>query len=402
MSFSYLYIMLERKNGGAYDMKKRLCSLFLALVMLFSMTGCEEVLNIVLEEVEQGLLEGIEDATSGNDETTNNNASNENNSGIIGDVACRVHFINVDQGDSILIESEGEYMLIDAGENNQGEIVVNYLNSLGITTLDYIIGTHPHSDHIGGMDDVLDAFTIEKAILPNTTYNTKTYQSVLDGIAEQNTETIWAEVGATYTLGDASFMIIAPAKDDYTDPNDWSVGIKLVCGESSFVMCGDAEAGAEKDILATGIDLEADVLKCGHHGSSTSTSEAFLKAVNPTYAVISCGVNNKYGHPHAEVIARLEDDDVLYYRTDLLGTIIASTDGKNITWTSESGTIDSSNTKNDSSVETTYVLNIKGKKFHTTDCSYGKNISEDNRKEYTGTREELISQGYEACGSCKP
>lgn len=302
-------------------MKKKICSLFLILVMLFSMTGCEEVFNIILEEVQKEIENNLNGTTSGNEQ--------------LGDVSCRVHFIDVDQGDSILIESDGKYMLVDAGENDQGKVVVDYLNSVGVTKLDYIIGTHPHSDHIGGMDDVLDAFKVDKAILPNTTYDTKTYKSVLEGIAEQNTETIWAEVGNTYTLGNTSFMIIAPAKDDYTDPNDWSVGIKLVCGESSFVMVGDAEAGAEKDILATGVDVEADVLKCGHHGSSTSTCKEFLKAVNPTYAIISCGVDNKYGHPHVEVVARLEDDDVIYYRTDELGTIIASTDGKNITWTSE-------------------------------------------------------------------
>ncbi len=375
-------------------MKKKLCSLFLVCIMLFSMTGCQEIFDIILEEVQQGVIDGLTGTTSDNDDIDDKPS---NNNGILGDVACRVHFIDVGQGDSILIESDGEYMLIDAGENDQGEVVVDYLKSVGVKELEYIIGTHPHSDHVGGLDTVLDAFSVDKAILPNTTYDTKTYQSVLDGIEEQDTEIIWAVVGKSYTLGDASFMIIAPVKDNYSNTNDWSVGIKLVCGDSSFVMIGDAEAGAEAEVIDTGINLEADVFKCGHHGSSTSNSEAILKAVNPTYAIISCGKDNKYGHPHWEVVARLEDNDIMYYRTDELGTIIASTDGKNISWTSQKGSVN-----NNTSEKTTYILNTSGKKFHTEDCKSAQSISEKNKETYVGTRKELISKGYEACGSCKP
>ena len=177
-----------------------------------------------------------------------------------------VHFIDVGQGDSILIQSGDHDMLVDAGENDQGDTVVTYLHSQGIEKLDYVIGTHPHSDHIGGLDDVINNFSIDKVILPPVENTTKTYEDVLDAISSQGLKVTKPVAGDTYKLGYASFQIIAPNGNYGDDLNNWSVGIKLTNGDNSFVMCGDAESQAEADICASGINLSADVLKLGHHG----------------------------------------------------------------------------------------------------------------------------------------
>ena len=256
-------------------------------------------------------------------------------SAAVGDSAVQVHFIDVGQGDSTLIESNGHYMLIDAGENNQADTVISYLRSQNVSTLDYVIGTHPHSDHIGGLDKVIEAFDIGKVILPPKEHTTRTFEDLLDAIAGKNLKITKPVVGDIYELGDASFQILAPNQDYGDDLNNWSVGIRLVYGNTAFVFTGDAEANAEADILANGLTLRADVLKAGHHGSRTSNSDSFLDSVQPSYAVISCGSGNTYGHPHQETMKKLEDRNIQIYRTDTQGNIVATTDGTDITWVTE-------------------------------------------------------------------
>lgn len=218
------------------------------------------------------------------------------------DGAMTVHFIDVGQGDSLLAESDGHFLLVDAGENDQGDTVIAYLREAGVTSLDYVIGTHPHSDHIGGLDDVIRAFDVKAVILPPVAHTTKTFEDVLDAVQEKNLTLTQPKPGDSYALGDAAFTILAPQADYGDDLNNWSVGIRLACAEGALVACGDAEAQAEEDIAASSLPLSADVLKVGHHGSSTSTSNAFLQAVSPAWAVISCGEGNSYGHPHEETL----------------------------------------------------------------------------------------------------
>ena len=309
-----------------------------------------------------------------------------------GEGKLAVHFIDVDQGDSILAESDGRYLLIDAGENDQGDKVVVYLQQLGIDTLDYVIGTHPHSDHIGGLDDVIHNFTIGEMILPPVTHTTKTYEEVLDAAKDQGLSVTTPEVGKVYQLGSASFEIIAPNRDYGDDLNNWSVGIKLTNGENSFVMCGDAEAEAESDICDNGIDISADVLKLGHHGSSTSSSDIFLDQVNPEYAVVSCGLGNSYGHPHKETMDKMAEREISVFRTDEQGTVVAVSDGESITW-SASAPAETEKTG------ITYVLNTRNKKFHRLSCS---SLPTNNREDTDMSREEIISQGYEPCKICNP
>jgi beta-lactamase superfamily II metal-dependent hydrolase len=246
------------------------------------------------------------------------------------DNIVEVHFIDVGQGDAILIEAEDSAMLIDAGENNKGTVVTDYLETQNITKLDYVIGTHPHSDHIGGLDTVISSIEVDKVILPSATHTTATFEDLLDVLAENNLGITMAVAGDQYSLGPATFTVVAPNSLYYDDLNNYSVGIKLTFGDTSFLFTGDAGKLSEGEMLANGIDLSADVLKLSHHGSNTGNSDAFLEAVNPAYAMINVGADNDYGHPHAETLEAMLNHGIKVYRTDIQGTVVFTSDGKNI------------------------------------------------------------------------
>ncbi|WP_349945651.1 MBL fold metallo-hydrolase [Lacrimispora sp. BS-2] len=313
----------------------------------------------------------------------------------------KVHFIDVGQGDSTLVEKDGHYMLIDAGERDQGETVASYLEKQGVKKLDYVIGTHPHSDHIGGLETVIRKFDVQKVFLPEKEHTTKVYERLLDAIADKNLKITLPEPGDSYTLGDAAFQIIAPNRDYGNDLNNWSIGLRLVYGNNSFVLCGDAEKDAEKDMVANGFPLKADVLKLSHHGSSTSSSESFMDQVDPEYGVISCGKNNDYGHPHKEVLNMLKKRNIKALRTDQLGTIVAVSDGSKVTFPEIKEGTGGDRTQN-TAADQDYVINTNTKKFHLPDCKSAASMKEENRKTYKGSREELIQMGYEPCQSCNP
>jgi competence protein ComEC len=241
-----------------------------------------------------------------------------------------VHFIDVGQGDSIFIEIKDSCMLIDAGENNKGTTVLNYLEDQNVDKLDYVIATHPHSDHIGGLDTVLRSISADKVIMPDVTHTTATFEDVLDVLEEKGMKITKAKVGDKYRLGPASFEIISPNSDSYEDLNNYSVGIKLTYGNNSFLLAGDAEKLSEEEMLKNGIDLSSDVLKLGHHGSAYSSCSDFLDAVNPEYAVISVGADNEYGHPHAATMQAMKDRNIKIYRTDKQGTVVFTSDGNTI------------------------------------------------------------------------
>lgn len=236
-----------------------------------------------------------------------------------------VHFIDVGQADCQLIElPNGEVMLIDAGNNDDASLIKKYIKKLDIDTIDYLVGTHPHEDHIGSLDAVIENFNIGTLYMPNAEADTKTYRSTMETIRKNNIDPVITYAGETiYADSDLKIEVVAPVKD-YEDLNNASIVIHLTYKDSTFLFTGDAEELSENDITA---DIEADVLSVGHHGSSTSTSDSFLKRVDPMYAVISCGKDNDYGHPHRETIQKLEDDDITIYRTDEMGTIICSTTG---------------------------------------------------------------------------
>lgn len=228
-----------------------------------------------------------------------------------------VHFIDVGQGDAILIKQGEHNMLIDAGDNKYEEFIVNYLKENEITKLDYVIGTHPHADHIGGLDAVIDAFDIGKIIMPKVTHTTKIFEDVLISIKNKGLKITNPNVGDNYELGDASFTIVASNSDEYTNLNNYSVVTRMEYGKTSFLFISDAEGVSENEMLDNDHNLEVDVLKVGHHGSDTSTTVKFLDAANSKYTVIQVDKNNKYGHPTADVMDRLEERNIKIYRNEL-------------------------------------------------------------------------------------
>lgn len=316
-----------------------------------------------------------------------------------------VHFIDVGQGDSILLESNDEYVLIDAGERDSGNTVSDYIKSRGADELKYVIATHPHTDHAGGLRTVLNDIDAENFITAETDCATNTWTKLLTTVERKKINYIDAECGDTYSFGEASFTIMAPLSDGYDGYNNYSVVTKVTCGDISFMLTGDAEKESEYEMVASGEDLSADVLKCGHHGSSTSTTAKFLKAVNPSYAVISCGKDNEYGHPHQETMQKLNKLGCQILRTDEMGTIIACTDGTGLSFSAANNNIPSEATV--STDETTdeqptqYIGNKNSHVFHLPTCGGVKTMSEKNKVEFE-SREDAIEAGYTPCSTCDP
>ncbi|MBO4954500.1 MAG: MBL fold metallo-hydrolase [Clostridia bacterium] len=248
-----------------------------------------------------------------------------------------VEFLDVEQGDSALIHlPNGETMLIDAGERDQGEHVVATLQEQGITRLDYVIGTHPHTDHIGGLQEVIESFDIGEIYMPKKLHTTKTFENLLLAIRDKGLSVTSAKAGVTVLEDEGVFAtFVAPQDTDYEELNDYSAVLRLTFGETSFLFTGDAEAVSEHEMLNSGQSLSADVLKVGHHGSTTSNTVAFLKAVSPTHAVISCGAGNDYGHPHKQILKRLSALKATVWRTDEQGKITVTSDGTTLTVTPE-------------------------------------------------------------------
>lgn len=245
-----------------------------------------------------------------------------------------VHFIDVGQGDSILIQtSEGQNMLIDAGSNSKGDVVKEYLQEQGVNKVDILIGTHPHEDHIGGLDVVIDNFDIGLIYMPKVAHTTKTYEDLLLAVQRKGLKIKSTAAGMDIPLEGVDAQILAPEPNLKSDNlNDYSIVIRLTHGNISFLFQGDAEKRSEKHILDKEIDIEADLIKLGHHGSSTSSSPKYIKAVKPSYAIITVGKDNKYGHPHVETMELMDQLGIIVYRTDEDGTIVAISDGERLSF----------------------------------------------------------------------
>ena len=245
-----------------------------------------------------------------------------------------VHYIDVGQGDSIYIASGDEGMLIDCGESGDTDRVISYLDNMGVSKINYVVGTHPHSDHMGGMSKIVEHFEICEMIIPHIddsdTPTTKYFERFLNACAEKNLSLTEAELGRKITLGDAELKIISPNSPDYSNINNYSIGLIMHHGENSFIFTGDAEKLAEEEMIEKNLLEDIDVYKVGHHGSDTSSSMDFLNVIKPDYAVISCGEGNSYGHPNDITIENLSKFTDKIYRTDLMGTIVFTSDGKSL------------------------------------------------------------------------
>lgn len=244
-----------------------------------------------------------------------------------------VHYIDVGQGDCILIQVNNKNLLIDSGPKSDKKKLFNYLNSLNLKKLDYVIATHPHEDHIGNMANVINSYRINAFYAPKIQSNTKTFENMVDALKSKKLKINVIKRGIdSINLGtDTRVTIFSPTKNDYENLNNYSPVMKIEYGKTSFLFTGDAQNDIEEEILSNNDDISADILKIGHHGSSTSTSDNFLKKVNPSIGVISVGEGNVYNHPNDDILERLKKNKVTIYRTDTNGTIILSSDGKSIT-----------------------------------------------------------------------
>lgn len=331
-----------------------------------------------------------------------------------------VHFIDVGQADATLVVCDGKAMLIDGGNPEDSDLLYSYLKKHGISHLTYLIGTHAHDDHIGGLAGALNFASVDLAYCPITSYDTKAFGNFVKALDKHGVSITVPCPGDTFMLGSSECRILA-VNTDSSDPNNSSIVLRIVYGDTSFLFAADAERVVEQAIIDCGLDINSTVLKVGHHGSDTSTGYVWLREIMPQYAVISVGESNSYGHPSDAVLSRLRDAEVTTYRTDLQGDIICVSDGTTVTFTVERnpdadtfGGI-GGNSTHKTDVDGTepysheddqngqdYIVNKNTKKFHYPQCTGADDIKEKNRWEYHGTRDDLIEMGYVPCQLCNP
>lgn len=362
-----------------------------------------------------------------------------------------VTWLDVGQGDAAVIQCGGQSMLIDGGKPEKSSYIYAWLQQHGLSYLDVIVATHVDADHIGGLSGALNYASVGTAYCPVTTGTTETFQSFVKYLAQRGKQITVPTAGETFALGGAQVQILGPLHRA-EDSNDNSIVLKVSFGATSFLFTGDAERAEEQDLLNAGVNLQSTVLKVGHHGSDTSTSYPFLRAVAPQYAVISVGAGNSYGHPTEAVLSRLRDAGVTTFRTDMQGEITAVSDGQTINFSTaknaaaetlanagagqnanqtgggNSATQTAGSGQNTSGAATagagqnagqagggnvdgaagastttgSYVLNTNSHKFHLPSCSSVDTISPKNRKDVNESREQIIREGYAPCKRCNP
>ncbi|MBR1757681.1 MAG: DUF1294 domain-containing protein [Lachnospiraceae bacterium] len=329
-----------------------------------------------------------------------------------------MYVLDVGQGDAILFTCGGQAMLVDGGSSHSSDIIYATLKELGITKIDLMISTHPHDDHVGGLSGAFYVTDVKTVWSPVTEYEGYGFQNLLGNIDRFGAKLVVPAVGDTFVLGSATVEVLGPIAEEEEDLNDLSIVVRITHGANAFLLTGDATVNEEAQILALGVDVRANVLKAGHHGSEHSSSEAFLAAVQPEIVIASCGAYNDHGHPMDAFLNRIKAIGARLYRTDLQGRIMVISDGETIRCETEknpdadtfqtyhelyavreTGEDDEHPEENETR---DYVLNTKSMKFHLPDCKYVGEIYEGHKQEFHGTREDLLSQGYTPCGNCKP
>lgn len=327
--------------------------------------------------------------------------------------AMAVHFIDVGQGLSILVQSGGQNLVYDGGDQSHADQVVSYLQQQNVQTIDYMIASHYDEDHIGGLIKCMDTFSVSNLIGSDYIHTSDLYNTFMNTATGNAITVQYPSVGDTFSFGTGSFTILAP-NGISQDSNENSVVIKLENGSNSFIFTGDAEENSEQDMISTGMNLDCDVLSVGHHGSSSSTTWDFLEATSPSYAVISCGAGNQYNHPSSETMGRLSDMGIPVFRTDKQGTVAVVSDGTTLTWTQNpcndytSGepvqqeevavsAPDSEPVQEQTQVSDTYVwLSATGEKYHSIpNCG---RMNPDKARQVTKSQAE--ASGYGPCSKC--
>lgn len=324
--------MANAKSG-----RKKLLKIMLAVAIFAIIVFIAKIVlpdSILQPEVEENVTQ-TENTTSSTQETQ---SSTEIHTEFDGELVLTM--IEVGQADSFLFEYEGKYALVDCGTRSTGKDVVEYLRENGITNLDYVFGTHPHDDHMGGMYEVITNVEVGKVIIPEVEAGEITanwYMKLIDELSKGNYEVDYPEVGEMYYLEDVAIKVIAQMEDAKGNTNNYSTVMKVTFGEMDIIMTGDAETEVEEVILQSREDISAEILKMGHHGSDTSSSEEFLDAIDPDYALISCKVGNKYKHPVKETMEKLEKRNIEVYRTDECGTVVATITATDVTFNCDPG-----------------------------------------------------------------
>ena len=352
------------------NLSRKSVIVFLLSITLLSVTGCEQ----------------IELATD-----------TEKNEGL------NIHTIDVGQGDSTLLECNGNYMLIDAGETEYGKAVVDYLKQYNVDKLSYMVITHPLSDHYGGAETVLDSIETDNIIMTEAYNTTRSWEGLVDYIDSNNYNVIMPESNQVFKLGECSITTYVPEIDN-DDLNNCSVVLKAEYDGMSAIFTGDAEKTEEKAMLDSGFDVKANLLSVGHHGSSTSTGKEFLSSVNPQLAIISCGKNNDYGHPHKETTESLKKNSVNYLRTDEQGSIVVNMNNNTLNITTSNGYSESINLDNVTKVTNTeiqYIGNKNSKVYHSSDCKSVEKMSEKNKVVFNSAQ-EAEAENYSPCKSWNP
>ncbi len=304
------------------------------------------------------------------------------------DSSFEIHFIDVGQADSALIICDGHVMMIDGGNTDASSTIYTYLTKLGISYIDVMVATHSDADHVGGLPAALTKAETGVVYCPVTERDTSAFRNFKNKATARGLQLTVPDIPTEFNLGSARVRMIAPLRE-YEDNNNNSIILRIVYGENSFLFVGDAEREAEYSVAETNETLKSDVLKVGHHGSNSSSTYLFLREVMPKYAVISCGRNNDYGHPHEPVLSRLKDCGAVVYRTDLSGDIICRSDGKEISFTA-SGV---------HSIVTNIIGNAHSKIFHSDSCA---SLPSDRNRVYFDTRDEALENGFKPCPNCNP
>lgn len=304
-----------------------------------------------------------------------------------------IHFIDVGQGDSMLILCDGNAALVDGGNAESSSKIYSYLKAHNVEKLEYIFATHNDADHIGGLAGALNYATVGNAFAPSLVGDSIAFGNFTKYLLQQNVSLEVPNVGDIFTIGSAKIYVLGPLKD-YTDTNNSSLVLKIEYGDTSFLLTGDAELEAENDLMAAGCDIKVNVIKVAHHGSANGSGEDFLRRTGAKFAVISVGEDNAYGHPAGETLSRLENLGMVVFRTDKNGTIICASDGRSIAFSCQKSDIKPSheNTSN-------YIGNKNSLAFHRPTCP---NLPLEKNRVYFETRNEAILNGYHPCKNCNP